>query len=169
MDLDVALVRWPDDEPKRQDMAGRGKARLLLVMQGEEPPLCLDQLEDWVRLPASTDEIRARALALIGRIHTATRTVPTLENGGTLRYLSSRIELPPLQGRLLGALIDKYEAVVSRENLMLSGWPERQPGPNTLDVHMGRLRRRLDPHGLEIRTVRSRGYLLTTAPTVDPS
>ena len=34
------------------------------------------------------------------------------------------------------------------------------PTRNALDVHVLRLRRRLAPLGLEIRTVRSRGYLL---------
>ncbi len=34
------------------------------------------------------------------------------------------------------------------------------PGRNVLDVHIVRLRRRLAPLELVIRTVRSRGYLL---------
>ena len=38
--------------------------------------------------------------------------------------------------------------------------PEGAPGRNALDVHMLRLRRRLSPLRLSIRTVRSRGYLL---------
>ena len=37
------------------------------------------------------------------------------------------------------------------------------PGRNALDVHVLRLRRRLAPVGLVIRTVRSRGYLLEQA------
>lgn len=39
-------------------------------------------------------------------------------------------------------------------------WPGQAPGRNALDVHILRLRRRLLPLGLAIRTVRSRGYLL---------
>ena len=41
-----------------------------------------------------------------------------------------------------------------------AGWPEGAPGRNALDVHVLRLRRRLAPLSLVIRTVRSRGYLL---------
>jgi DNA-binding response OmpR family regulator len=37
------------------------------------------------------------------------------------------------------------------------------PTRNALDVHMLRLRRRLEPLGLEVRTVRSRGYVLQPA------
>ncbi len=50
--------------------------------------------------------------------------------------------------------------VVSREMLANSGWPDGAPGRNALDVHVLRMRRRLAPLGLVIRTVRSRGYLL---------
>jgi DNA-binding winged helix-turn-helix (wHTH) protein len=51
--------------------------------------------------------------------------------------------------------------VVSRESLADAAWPEADSSNNNLDVAMGRLRRRLDPLGLVIRTVRSRGYLLS--------
>jgi DNA-binding response OmpR family regulator len=49
---------------------------------------------------------------------------------------------------------------VSRDALARAGWPDGAPGRNALDVHVLRLRRRLVPVGLVIRTVRSRGYLL---------
>jgi DNA-binding response OmpR family regulator len=39
-------------------------------------------------------------------------------------------------------------------------WPDGLPSRNALDVHMVRLRRRIAELSLEIRTVRSRGYLL---------
>jgi DNA-binding response OmpR family regulator len=44
--------------------------------------------------------------------------------------------------------------------LARAGWPDGAPGRNALDVHVLRLRRRVAPLGLAIRTVRSRGYLL---------
>ena len=57
-------------------------------------------------------------------------------------------------------LLDRFGAVVSREQLAKTGWPRGAPGRNALDVHMLRLRRRIAPVGLAIKTVRSRGYLL---------
>jgi DNA-binding winged helix-turn-helix (wHTH) protein len=60
-------------------------------------------------------------------------------------------------------LLERYGSVVSRETLTSAGWPGGAPGRNALDVHVLRLRRRLDPIGLAIRTVRSRGYLLEDA------
>lgn len=70
------------------------------------------------------------------------------------------VSVPPLEARLLSTLLDRFGAVVSRDNLSRSGWPTGAPGRNALDVHMLRLRRRISPLGLAIRTVRSRGYLL---------
>ena len=77
-----------------------------------------------------------------------------------LRLGSEWVSLPPVEARLMGALLERYGAVVSRDALARAGWPSGAPGRNALDVHMLRLRRRLGPLALAIRTVRSRGYLL---------
>jgi DNA-binding response OmpR family regulator len=61
---------------------------------------------------------------------------------------------------LAGALTERLGAVVGREPLAQRAWPGGLPTRNALDVHMLRLRRRLEPLGLEVRTVRSRGYVL---------
>jgi len=50
--------------------------------------------------------------------------------------------------------------VVGRELMARRAWPTGAPTRNALDVHILRLRRRIAPLGLEVRTVRSRGYLL---------
>ena len=71
--------------------------------------------------------------------------------------------LPPVEARLSSALVERFGAVVSRDALTRAGWPSGAPGRNALDVHMLRLRRRLQALGLVIRTVRSRGYLLEEA------
>ena len=168
VDLDVALVPWPAGEAKRRELAELHRPRLLLVDHDAEPPVCTDHLEDWVRLPASSADTRARVSALERRVSELTPLVPVLDSQGALRYLSARIELPSLQVRLLKPLIDKFGAVVSREAMMRSGWPGQRPASNTLDVHLVRLRRRLAPHGLEIRTVRSRGYLLAASDMTGP-
>ena len=58
------------------------------------------------------------------------------------------------------ALVQRFGAVVQRDDLAAAGWPEGLPGRNALDVHVLRLRRRIAPVGLVIRTIRARGYLL---------
>jgi DNA-binding winged helix-turn-helix (wHTH) protein len=60
----------------------------------------------------------------------------------------------------MAALVERFGAVVHRDALAATGWPEGSPGRNALDVHMLRLRRRIAPVGLAVRTIRARGYLL---------
>ena len=163
MEVDVALVRWPADEEKRRLLAELGQPRLLLVDGEAEPPTCTDQLEDWIRLPASDVDARARVRSLERRSRELTPTVPEIVGDGAVRYRSERIDLPLLQLRLMEPLIAHYGSVVSRETLMGSAWPAGRPSRNTLDVHIVRLRKRLAPYGLQIRTVRSRGYMLAPA------
>jgi DNA-binding response OmpR family regulator len=57
-------------------------------------------------------------------------------------------------------MVDRFGAVVTRDVLADRAWPTGVPTRNALDVHVLRLRRRIAPIGLEIRTVRSRGYLM---------
>lgn len=132
----------------------------MLVEPGCPPPEPGDCLEDWVLLPASDDEVRqrARALSLRARVHGASR--PVLDPDGVLRRGGLSVLLPPIDARLTALLLERSGAVVSRQELARAGWPGARPGRSSLDVQVMRLRRRLAPAGLVVRTVRSRGYLL---------
>lgn len=169
------MLRWPEEESRRTRIILAGEPRLLLVPDGEEPPQVADCLEDWIRVPAAENEVRARvdALAVRSHVHHATHdrigdepapTGPVLDDFGVLRLNGSWVALPPLEARLAEALLERLGAVTSRDLLIRAGWPSGAPGRNALDVHVLRLRRRLGPVGLAIRTVRSRGYLMEPAP-----
>lgn len=157
---DVVLLRWPAEETRRELLREAGEARLLLVENGTEAPPPGDCLEDWVRVPASDGEMQARleALSLRSRAHDSSS--PDVDGDGVLRYRGQWVSLAPLEARLTAALLARFGAVASRETLIRTLWPGKSPGRNALDVHVLRLRRRLAPLGLAIRTVRSRGYLL---------
>jgi hypothetical protein len=158
--VDVVLLRWPLEKERRAALVEMRAARLLLVEDGASPPEPEDCVEDWIRVPASDADVklRIRALAVRGREHTT--TVPVLDRDGVLRFASGWVSLPPVEARLTTAFLDRFGAVVSRDALARAGWPDGSPGRNALDVHVLRLRRRLAPVSLVIRTVRSRGYLL---------
>ncbi len=156
--MDVVLVRWPVERQRRDLIAAEGQPRLLLVEDGAEPPSGVDPLEDWVRVPASEIDIHVRMATLAARARSA--AAPRLDADGVLRFGSLWVSLPPVESRLTRALLERFGAVVSRESLSRAGWPDGAPGRNALDVHVLRLRRRLTPVRLAIRTVRSRGYLL---------
>ena len=156
--MDVVLVRWPVESQRRELIAAEGRPRLLLVEDGAEPPSGADPLEDWVRVPATDVDVHARMATLAARARLA--AAPHLDADGVLRFGSLWVSLPPVEARLTRALLERFGAVVSREALSRAGWPDGAPGRNALDVHVLRLRRRLGPVRLAIRTVRSRGYLL---------
>jgi two-component system OmpR family response regulator len=158
--VDVVLVRWPAEGSRRQRLVDEQWPRLLLVEGDTTPPEAVDCLEDWTRVPVDEGElsIRLAALAVRAQIHAAADQ-PELDEDGVLRLGEGWVSLP--------VLLDRLGTVVSREALARAGWPDGAPGRNALDVHVLRLRRRLRPVGLVIRTVRSRGYLLEVS-TSDP-
>jgi hypothetical protein len=158
--MDVVLVRWPSERARRDRLVGEGRARLLLVEGAGEPPLPTDLLEDWVRVPADESEVQLRIEGLRRRAVSLRGAAPELDSDGVLRHGGGWVPLPPVEARLMAALIERFGAVVSREQLSRSGWPRGAPGRNALDVHVLRLRRRIASLGLAIKTVRSRGYLL---------
>src|SRR2546430_1489609 len=160
--VDVVLVRWPFEAARRDELAADNVPRLLLIEDGVSPPDPTDCLEDWVRVPAGEADVRARVAGLSLRADPRVSVGPVLDGDGVLRFAGEWVSLPPVEGRLTAALLARFGAVVSREALSQAGWPDGAPGRNALDVHVLRLRRRLAPLSLVIRTVRSRGYLLET-------
>jgi len=163
--MDVMTVPWPAQDPnvaaRVEEARAGGRPILLLVDEGVEPPALVGCLEDWVRLDTPDQDVRARAAALRARAdrHGAR---PALDGDGVLRYHDQWVPLSPVEHRLAAALVERFGAVVGRESLSRRAWPTGVPSRNALDVHMLRLRRRVTTLGLEVRTVRSRGYLLQT-------
>jgi hypothetical protein len=165
--VDVVLLRWPLEQERRDVLASQGRPRVLLV-EGDEPaPVVVDCLEEWVRMPASEADIDARCRTVVERAVQHLPVRPELDPDGVLRSGPGWVSLPPVEARLMAALLDRFGAVVSRDQLARSGWPKGAPGRNALDVHMLRVRRRIAPLGLVIKTVRSRGYLLEFEPSME--
>ena len=162
--VDVPIIEWPGERTLLEGLRQSGVPRLILVPEGVAPPLTSDPLEDWVRLPASEADIGSRLRVLADRAGGMTQDEkPDVDADGILRLGDRWVSLPPVEHRLTSALVERYRTVVSREALARAGWPHGLPGRNVLDVHIVRLRRRMAPIGLAIRTVRSRGYLLEAA------
>lgn len=161
--MDVVLVRWPDEEERLADARAAGAPRLLLVGPGVRPPEAPDCLEDWVRLPCDERDLRLRVEGLVARATRAGES-PSVDEDGLLRLGDAWVALSPVESALAAALVERFGAVVGRDGLARRAWPAGAPTRNALDVHMLRLRRRIAGLGLEVRTVRSRGYLMQRAP-----
>ena len=153
------MVRWPEEEDRLVSLRTTSTPRLLFVEAESEPPDPGDCLEDWVRAPVDERELRSRVTGLVARAERHGRR-PEIDGDGLLRFRGRWTDLPPVEHALATALVGRFRAVVGRETLARAAWPRQGPSRNALDVHMSRLRRRIEPIGLVIRTVRSRGYLL---------
>lgn len=155
----MEVLRWPAERLAVDDLRARGVPRLLLLDGDEPAPEPPDCLEDWIRMPAADADLAARRAGLARRSgEHAVR--PTLDEAGVLRFREHWVGLSPVERDLVSAMVDRFGAVVSRGVLSERAWPEGAPSRNALDVHMLRLRRRVASIGLEVRTIRSRGYLL---------
>jgi two-component system OmpR family response regulator len=157
--MDVAMVRWPEEEDRLAELRSTRSPRLLFVEAGGEPPPPTDCLEDWVRVPVNGRELRSRVRALTARAQSH-GVKPEMDDDGLLRFRGAWVDLPPVERVLASALVERFGAVVGRDTLVRRAWTDGRPTRNTLDVHMSRLRRRIAPVGLGVHTVRSRGYLL---------
>ena len=109
-----------------------------------------------MRLPVDERDLQVRVETLAKR----TAVEPTLDDDGVLRLGDNWAAVPPIEARLVELLLSRFGKVVGRGELLRQGWPDEEPSRNVLDVHVLRLRRRLEPLGLSIRTVRKRGYIL---------
>jgi two-component system OmpR family response regulator len=91
----VTLVRWPAEADRLESLRVAGSPRLLLVDHDAAPPLTLDPLEDWVRLPAAETEVDARRTTLEARAGT-NGTAPVVDGDGLLHYRDRWVALSPV-------------------------------------------------------------------------
>ncbi|MDA8148023.1 MAG: winged helix-turn-helix domain-containing protein [Actinomycetota bacterium] len=77
------------------------------------------------------------------------------------------VTMPRKEMDLLAMLVSAAGSVVSREDLVAGAWGHRGAPAKSLEVHIRRLRRRIevdDHRPTHIRTVRGIGYIFDTTP-----
>lgn len=175
-DLLVLDRRLPDgdglDVCRRARRKGFGHSVLMLTAR-DDPESTVEGLsegaDDYLGKPFDLEVLQARARALLRRNE---QRSPEELTSGTLRLDSGRrlawcagrtLDLTAREFTILEALMRRPGAVVSREEILEQAWGEREePMSNTIDVLIGRLRKKIDGPGRasRIETMRGMGYRL---------
>ncbi len=151
---------------KRWRKAGRAMPVLILTARGS----WMDKVDglnagadDFVVKPAHAQEIAARLRALIRR--SAGKSTPILVHGeielcpasGTVTVSGNPVELTGQEFRILNYFMHRPGRILSQSELLDHIYQlESERGPNTIEVYVSRLRRKLGRDA--IKTMRGLGY-----------
>ncbi len=169
----MELARELRQNPRTRDLpiimvtARTAEADLLLALEQA-------QTDDYITKPFSPREVVARVRTLLRRTRRDDKEL--LEAGGLrIDHAGRRVTLgdqevilAPTEYRLLHFLMSHRERAFSRSQLLSRIWGDHAfVEERTVDVHIRRLRKALEPHGRQglIQTVRGLGYRFSERPT----
>ena len=127
--------------------------------------------DDYVTKPFNLPELQARVEAVVRRARMASNQTLSFGDvevdvvGRRAMRAGRRLSLTPTEFDLLVALL-RADGTMSRDDLLQSVWEmDFDPGTNLLDVHLSRLRTKLEANGRSrvIQTVRGKGFRLGEA------
>ncbi|MFL6694441.1 MAG: response regulator [Ramlibacter sp.] len=135
--------------------------------------------DDYMVKPFELPELLARLRALLRRSQAATSAVlsfgpvelDTANRRASALHDGERtaIELGPREWTVLEYLLIHAPKPASKEKLLqaLTGW-DKEITPNAVEVYISRLRGKLEPHGVALRSIRGFGYRLELQGAVHP-
>ncbi len=158
--------------------AGGGTALILVLSALGRAANRVEGLEkgadDYLPKPFEEDELRARLRALLRR-----GTIQVLDNdllafgdveirmkARTVHVKRTHVPVSPKEFELITFFARNAGQVVTRMQLLENVWHLHfDPGTNVVDVHVGRLRRKLEEAGSQaIQTARGEGYVFAPLP-----
>lgn len=132
-------------------------------------------VDDYVTKPFSTRELLARIKAVLRRAGSNASELIRIDNRLEMDLVQHRVladeqpvTLGPTEFKLLHFFLTHQERVYSRTQLLDLVWGRNvYIEERTVDVHIRRLRKALEPHALEnlVQTVRGVGYRFSVRPT----
>jgi two-component system OmpR family response regulator len=169
--LDVGLPHLDGFEVLRRLRARRNLVPVLILTVRDAPEDRVTGLDlgadDYLTKPFHLSELEARVRALIRRAHSgATSELKhgrlCLDTAGRRLYCDGQpIDVPLRELAALELLLLREGRVVTKQQMVdhLYGWDDVSTS-NTVEVFIYRLRKKLEPYGVDIRTVRGMGYLI---------
>ncbi|MBA4262855.1 MAG: DNA-binding response regulator [Comamonadaceae bacterium] len=130
--------------------------------------------DDYMLKPFELPELLARLRALLRRSQAATSAVLVfgpLEMDTALRRVTlagKPMELGPREWTVLEYLLMQAPKPTAKDKLLaaLTGW-DKEITPNAIEVYVSRLRAKLDPAGISLRSIRGFGYRLERSTPTD--
>lgn len=132
-------------------------------------------VDDYVTKPFSTRELLARIKAVLRRAGSDSSELIRVDNRLEMDLVQHRVladdrpvAVGPTEFKLLHFFLTHQERVYSRSQLLDLVWGRNvYIEERTVDVHIRRLRKALEPYGLEnfVQTVRGVGYRFSVRPT----
>jgi DNA-binding response OmpR family regulator len=173
--LDIGLGGIDGFETLRRVRAQRSPLPVLLLTARDAVEDRVRGLEggadDYLVKPFALAELIARARALVRR--SQARLSNELSLAGLRMDLEARrawlgdeaLALSAREWALLGFMMARVGKVIAKEQIVsaCSGW-DHSTTDNAIEVCISRLRAKLEPAGIQVRTVRGLGYLLQESP-----
>jgi len=161
-------------------LRGRGGQQSVLVLTARDA--LADRVlglnvgaDDYLAKPFATEELVARVSALARRGRAIKSRV--IEHGALVLDLERKravvdgkpLDLSQREYSILEYLFSNLGAIVGKDKIAgaVASWDEHI-SPNAIEVHMSRLRAKLEPAGVAIRTIRGLGYLVEAPDVAKP-
>ena len=161
-------------------LRSRGEEQAVLVLTAREA--VADRVhgltvgaDDYLAKPFAPEELMARVSALARRGRAQKSRV--IEHGPLTIDLAKKratingrpLELPQREHAILQYLFSNVDAVVGKDKIAgaVASWDEHISA-NAIEVHISRLRAKLEPSGIRIRTIRGLGYLVEAWRDAEP-
>jgi len=130
--------------------------------------------DDYMIKPFELPELLARLRALLRRSQAATSAVlsfgplelDTANRLACIRPGGLPLEFGPREWTVMEYLLINAPKPANKDKLLqaLTGW-DKEITPNAVEVYISRLRAKLEPHGIALRSIRGFGYRLELAST----